>query len=421
MTRALGLLVLGALVSCRAATIPTAPTPSPYFDAVGAKLEIGGEVFAYADVDGDAALASEFLLTVLRDAPELRRLADASRLHGASLSRVLGLDSLKAIGLSSVAVGDRYRNRGFAYVPTRRGLFEVTGGDPRELGMLAIAPSQSDLVWEQQLDAHALIIVLRGLAELGIGTTPEGLEAWLDAPLSRLDIAPRDLLEGLESTMGVIASVDETRNVWLPGQRFTFPFTSFVVAIDGVSDLTDSIARYAGRDPFIRARQSDGWTIVSPSIRLPPPWNAYEPAVMTDGATGRTYLVSSPSYLQRCLESGGSIATDPAFERTSSELPKTGNGFLYLSPRLTRVMHAALDQVVAARGPAIQTHVARALLPTAGEPYAWVLRHEPDGLLFRSNSASSHKSTLLTFGFAAVVPALILLALSEPQAVGDPL
>lgn len=421
MTRVVGLLMLGLLCACRAAPVPVAPSPSPYFDMVGSKLELGGEVFLYADFDGDAELAFDLLLDVLRQDPGLGSLAEESRAHGASLARVVGLGSLKAIGLSSVVDGDRYRNRGFAYVPKRRGIFDVPGGEAREFWMPAIAPSQSDLVWEQQVDANALFSMLRELAELGIGSPPGELDKWLDAPLWTLDVTPRDLFEGLESTVGIIASVDESRNVWLPGQRFTFPFTDFVIVVDGVADLTSSVARYARREPFLRAQRADGWTIVSPSVRLPPPWDAYEPALMTDDASGRTYLVSSRSFLQQCLQSGGSLAANATFESTSSDLPKTGNGFLYVSPRLTRVMHAALDKVVAVRGPAMQTHVARALLPTAGEPYAWVLRNEPDGLLFRSNSASSHKSTLLTFGFAAAVPALILLSPFEPKQVGEPL
>ena len=84
-------------------------------------------------------------------------------------------------------------------------------------------------------------------------------------------------------------------------------------------------------------------------------------------------------------------------------------------------MHAALDKVVAAQGPAIQTHVARALLPTAGEPYAWMLRNEADGVLFQSNSDTSHKSTLLTFGFGALLPAMVLLSAPESGKIENPL
>jgi hypothetical protein len=419
MIRVASLLFVCLLAACRGSGVPVAPTPSPYFEAVSSRLELGGEVFAYADIDGDAEQASEFLLGLLRDAPELRGIGDVSRLHGASLARVLGLDRTRAIGLSSVVDGTRYRNRGFVYAAERTGLLQVWGDAPRELGTLAMAPFESDLVFEQQLDADELVALIRGLGELGIGMPPEALDAWLDA--QRLDLTMRDVLEGLKTTVGVILSVDEGRNVWLPGQTFTFPHTSFIVAVDGVSELADSVARYAASEPFLHTRESNGWTIVSPAIRLPAPWNAYEPALMKHAESGRTYFVSSPAFLKECLASGGALATNASFQVASAGLPDTGNSFLYLSPRMTRVMHAALDKVIAAQGPAIQTQVARALLPDAGEPYAWILRNEPEGVLVRSNGASSHKSTLLTFGFAALLPAAILLTPPAPDPTENPL
>lgn len=421
MTRSLFILLLAALCACGGSTVPMAATPSPYFEAVGSKLELGGEVFIYADIDGEAEAAADFILGALRDSPELGDLADASRLHGASLARVLGLDQAKGIGLSSVENGERYVNRGFVYAPVREGLLRVWGEEPSAFDVLEMAPSDADLVWEQRLDAEALLELVRNLGQLGIGMKPDELETSLDAPLSNLDVTARDLLEDLKTTAKMVLSVDESRNVWLPGQSFTFPHTDFVVAIDGISALTEAFVRYASGDPFVRAERSESWIIVTASIRLPPPWNAYEPALMMERETGRTYLVSSPAFLKRCLAAAGGLTQSDAFTRATASLPTTGNGFLYLSPRITRVMHAALDKVVAAQGPAIQTHVARALLPAAGESYAWVLRNEPDGVLFRSNSASSHKSTLLTFGMAALVPAAMLLAPDESPTAKNPL
>jgi len=419
MIRSFSWILLAVCCGCRGSTIPTAPAPSPYFDEVASKLELGGELFVYADIDGDAERASDFLLRVVEDAPQLRGLGDSSRLHGASLARVLGLDQAKAIGLSSVTDGERYLNRGFVYAPERGGLLDVWGDTPRAFGLPTMAPADSDLIWEQQLDAEALLLVLRGLGELGIGMPPDELDAWLDSPLSSLDVTSRDVLEELKTTLGVILAIDETRNVWLPGQSFTFPHTEFVIAVDDIEPLADAVVRYVSRVPFMIAKQTNGWTIVSASIRLPAPWNAYAPALMKEHATGRTYLVSSPSFFQRCLDASGELTTQESFGEVAAGLPETGNGFVYLSSRMTRVMHSALDKVIAARGPAIQTEVARALLPKAGEPYASVLRNEPNGVLFRSNSTASHKSTLLTFGLAAVLPALVLLT-NDPDPAPKP-
>jgi hypothetical protein len=415
MNRALFSLLLALLPACGGPGVLVAATPSPYFEAVGANLELGGEVFLYADIDGDADRAADFLLRILRDAPELAGAVEPSRLHGASLARALGLDRATAVGLSSVEDGSRYRNRGFVSLAERDGVFRVWGEAPKGFSVLDIAATDADLVWQQEIDADAFVDLARSLGKLGLGISPDELDAMLDAPLAGLDVTARDVLDDLTTTLQVVSSVDESRNVWLPGESFTFPHTDFVIAVDGIASLTEAFVRYATRDPFVRAQRSDRWVVVTPSIRLPPPWNAYEPALMMDVTTGRTYLVSSRGFLQQCLGTSDRLRANPTFVETTSALPQDGNGFIYLSPRITRVMHAALDKVVAAQGPATQTHVARALLPTPGEPYAWALRNQPDGVLFRSNSASSHKSTLVTFGLAALLPALILL---EPPSTG---
>jgi hypothetical protein len=421
MNRSLLPLLFALLAACRGASVPSAATPSPYFDDVGENLELGGEVFVYADVDGDAEHAADFLLQILGDAPELGGLAATSRLHGASLARALGLDHARAIGLSSVEDGSRYRNRGFIALAERDGLFRVWGDAPRGFDVLDMAAADADLVWQQEVDADALVDLARALGKLGLGIPPDDLDALLDDPLSGLNVTARELVDDLTTTLRVVSSVDESRNVWLPGQSFTFPHTDFVIAVDGISSLTEAFVRYAAGDPFVRAERSDTWVVVTPSIRLPPPWNAYEPALMMDTSTGRTFVVSSPRFLQECLGASNRLRATATFAETTSALPTDGNSFIYLSPRITRVMHAALDKVVAAQGPAIQTHVARALLPTASEPYAWVLRNQPNGVLFRSNSASSHKSTLVTFGFAALLPALLLLDPPSARPTEDPL
>ena len=406
-----------ALGACRASGVPMAPHPSPHFDAVSSELQLGGNVYLYADIDGDAERASDFLLAVLRDSPDLLTLSGPARLNATALARVLGLDQARAVGLSSYENDGMFRNRGFISADAREGLLDVLGDEPEGFGVADIAPAHADLVWSQDLDLEALLEVIRGLSELGVGLSPEALEKTLDQPLLALDVTLGSILEGVQTKVGVIMSVDESRNMWMPGESFTFPYTDFIVSLEGLGTVADAIIRYAASEPLVRATQTDGWTIVSPAIRLPPPWNAYEPSMIKESATGAMYLVSSPSFLKECLATTKGVATTTDFTRAMQGLPDTGNGLLYLSPKMTRAMHAALDQVIAAQGPAVQTHVARFLLPAAGEAFGWVLHNKPNGILFTSNSASSHKSTLLTLGYAALLPAFAVIGASwlEPE------
>ena len=286
---------------------------------------------------------------------------------------MLGLDRARAIGLSSHENDSLFHNRGFIYAGRREGLLRVLGGEPEDFGIVDIAPAASDLVWRQGLDVDALLEVIRGLSELGVGLSPDALENALDQPLLTLDVTLRSVLEGLATELGVVLSLEEGQNMRVPGESFVFPYTDFLVSASGVEAVADAIVRYAASEPLIRVTQSDGWTIVSPAIRLPPPWNAYEPSVIKETETGKVYLVSSPSFLERCLATtdAGGVASTPEFARAMDGLPDAGSGLLYLSPKMTRAMHAALDQVVAANGPAVQTHVGP-LSPAPGGRDLWM-------------------------------------------------
>ena len=79
---------------------------------------------------------------------------------------------------------------------------------------------------------------------------------------------------------------------------------------------------------------------------------------------------------------------------------------------MTRQMHAVLDQVVAANGSSMWTTLARFFLPDAGYPVGWMVQSKSNGLLFTSNTASSHKSTLLTLGYAALLPGAAVVGAS---------
>ncbi len=399
-----------------------APTQSPHFATVSSELQLGGTVYAYADIDGDAERATDFLLTLLRDMPELMPQPPGSRLSASSIVRVLGLDSVKAVGLSSYERNGVYHNRAFIHHDgPREGVLRLFGGEPSTFGILDAAPGDADLVWEQQLDIGALLDVVVALSELGVGPSPEALQESLGERVLDLSITFGQLFDRLQATAAVVLSVDESRNLWIPGESFTFPYTDFLLRIEGVEQLADAVIRRAASDPFIKLERSEDWVTVRLAVRLPPPWNAYEPAVMKEVATGRLYVVSSPAFLKTCIGTTEGLAKAEQFKSAMEGLPQQGNGLMYLSAKMTRQMHAVLDQVVAAQGSSPATTVARFLLPDVGYPVGWVVQNKANGILFASNTPSSHKSTLLTLSFAAVLPAAAIVGVSvlEPAPTED--
>ena len=287
------------------------------------------------------------------------------------------------------------------------------GGEPTALGLKTIAPEGADLVWEQQLNLRVLVDIVRTLGERGIGVSPARLDALLTERLFDLDITVGEIVERLDTTVGLVLELDQKRMMRIPGESVRFPFTEFLFQIDGLGDLVDAIAKKAAFNPFIQADRTNQWLIVRPGIRLPPPWNAYEPSMIKDVTTGRMYLVSNPAYLTKCLSQQSDLTATADFKRAFDGLPTIGNGMVFASAQLTREMHGVLDRVINHGGSTILTTIVRLLLPDAGSPIGWVGMNRNDGVSFTSNSSSSHKSTFITFGYAALLPAIAVLGASR--------
>lgn len=404
---------LCVLTACGGSQVPMAPETSPYFDEVSAELQLGGTVYAYADIDGDAVRATDFVLTLLRDVPGVGTQQGVHRLNATTLVRILGLYDVRAIGLSSYERGSLYHNRAFIHhTGPREGLLQLFDGEPAPFVMASIAPEGADLVWEQRFDLRVLVDIARALSELGVGMAPEQLDRALDERVLGLEITLGQIVERLSTTAGLILAMDESRILRIPGESFSFPYTDFLFRIDGLGILADAMEKRATLDPFLVSKRSEEWVVIRPAITLPPPWNAYEPSVVHELATGRIYVVSSPEFLESCLVTTRNVTQSPDFARAFDQLPTNGNGMTYVSPRMTRQMHAILDRVIEVNGSSMSTGIARFFLPDVGEPAGWVVRNAPNGMLFTSNTPSSHKSTLLTLGYAALLPAVVVFGAS---------
>ncbi|MGB5811834.1 MAG: hypothetical protein WBG86_14950, partial [Polyangiales bacterium] len=285
-----------------------------------------------------------------------------------------------------------------------------------------LARSDADFVWEQQLDLPALVDVARALGAEGIGPSPSAIDDALAQDPLGLGVTLGEVVAGLDTTIGVIATIDDARILRIPGDSTWFPFTEFLFQIDGMGKVADALARRAAFDPFIQAEESAQWLTIRPAIRLPPPWNAYRPALYKDVATGRVYLVSTPEYLEKCLADGTSVVESDDYRQAFDGLPRVGNGMMFMSRQLTRELHGILDRRINEEGASVGTAIARFVLPSAGSPVGWAAVSRNDGWLFTSNSPSSHKATFVSLGYAALLPAILVLGASgsTPRASTPP-
>src|SRR6478736_4447424 len=105
-----------------AATLVKVSERSSHFAAVQKQLELGGTLYAYADVDGDVFKLADGLRGVMEQVAETQpEAAPFLKQDYRALATIMGLDDIKALGLSSVPVGDgTFRNRVFFLTPHGR-------------------------------------------------------------------------------------------------------------------------------------------------------------------------------------------------------------------------------------------------------------------------------------------------------------
>src|SRR6478736_1014493 len=134
-------------------TLVKAPERSGHFAAVQKQLELGGTLYAYADVDGDVFKLADALRGVMEQVAETQpEAAPYLKQDYRALATIMGLDDIKALGLSSVPVGDgTFRNRVFFLTPNgRHGLLAGLGGAPAPYGMVKLAPTGTDFYGEAE-------------------------------------------------------------------------------------------------------------------------------------------------------------------------------------------------------------------------------------------------------------------------------
>ena len=152
-----GLALMLALGGC---ATQQAAKPSPHFPDVAKHLDMGGEVFAYADVDGDLSALADQLDQLIKRVGQASPDLHLERINARRILGQLGLDDLLAFGLSSTKDGKVFHNKAFLQQRgQRRGLLLLTGAEPRDLESIRQAPGDADLVFETDLKLKSLFDV----------------------------------------------------------------------------------------------------------------------------------------------------------------------------------------------------------------------------------------------------------------------
>jgi hypothetical protein len=387
---------------------------SRHFEAVNSHLELGGTLYAYADVDGDAlALAASAQALVRQIAVAQPQIAPLGRQDFKALFSALGLNDVKAIGLSSVReAGGNFRNRTFIFTPDgRHGLLAVFGGQTGRFIGARLAPPDADFYSECEFDVSALYDTVKEVVAKVSGTeAAASFEKKLKDAGGKSGFSALDVIEGLNGRLTVIIRMDPAitfagnvgpKLVKVPGFNAVLRVDGIGTALLGALEKNGALAGSVSGSRHIF------------TMRTPISFGGILPSLEVDGKT--LYAATSADFLRECLDRQAGLETNPQFAAGLSALGPDGNGLTWISPRFfSRLKEIGSMNPDAAPDLRRVLDVFSSNLPTVTQPLFSVRSNLPDGILMRSNWNRSLKPDIAMFTVYNPVTIGLMAAMAIP-------
>ncbi len=298
--------------------VVNAAQPSPHFEAVLEKLDVGGKVLHFEDHEGQRELWIGLFELIQKAVPESVPL---DGMDPAVLVDESGMCSAAASGRSLSKDGDHWLVRHYSHHP--EGLPEVMGvmGEAQDF-VLPTLPAATDVAIEGRLDARAMPKMMRRFAKL-MGSSND-VESTLNEKLpigltleGVLSQARLDVLLGMEFT--------KTQSKEMP----VMP-KAFVLKIRTENSLVAACKPLLG-NVLGDAKDMGGLT----GWELPmPPMSGMEtikPVLLIEGAN-TLIVVSSLEHWEAVKGSSDKLGGNAVYQSVTNHFPKAGNVQVYLSP-----------------------------------------------------------------------------------------
>lgn len=386
---------------------------SRHFLAVNRQLELGGTMYGYVDIDGDAMKVAGILKNAAQQygaaVPDIEPFANQDFV---ALFTKLGLDDVKAFGVSSVPDGTGYfRNRAFFYTPDgRHGLLAGLGGKPGAFAHLALAPADTDIYSETEIDVPAIYLTVKDVVGQVAG---EAAKNQLDAALQKAgEKAMISWLKLINATKGHLVFVmrfEDGRTFDIPApQPVKFPAFSILMRLDGVGGAVEDALRGV---PLLTATQADGMHLYT--FNQPLPVAGLKPVIAIEGST--LFFATSPEFLTECRAKKSSLANDAKFKKALAELGTEGNGIGYISPHVFKRIgdFATLNPDMPPQVKSVFESVVNNL-PKGDRPLMTLRVNLPDGILVRSTTNRSLKQEVALVAVYNPVTVGVLAAMAIP-------
>lgn len=419
-----------ALVTSSFAQTPVKPEDgSKHFAAVARHLEVGGLFFGYMDVDGDLAalgkLGDKFINLARAEQEDIPK-----ELSAAAIIEALGLNSVKAIGLSTRAAGpELFHNRALLYMPEGpKGLLKLFGGKAAPLQIASWAPADTGIAFQMDLSLSALVETAEAVLKAGgQDNVLAQFKFGMSVPLPGLDMKAGELMEKLNTRVMFALRVDESKKLTLPGMPVELPGMQMMLAFDDVDFLMAPLLGMAESDDNLVVEKSDGVTVIRPNSSLPGDLDYFKPGLLHEAKTKRMVLTTHLD-MARQAGKGDTLGSSAEFKTATAGLPAEGNGLTFASPRCLRSLaglaKTAMDEALkSGAGGAGAEQAGKLLLDlfltVPSGPVASVYANVPEGMLFASNTTSSHKGTVISLNAMPMLAITAAGAFSGYRSVMD--
>ena len=402
-------LLLGASPAAPQSAPPAAPAaqiapttgPGRHFEAVRRHLDLGGPLFVYVEVDGEIeALAkrlTEAIAAAAGDEPEAQRFKQ----DYAALAAELGLTDVKAVGMSSVArPGGSFHNRAFYLLPEpRRGVFAVLGGPARPFATARLAPADTDLFIETEIDLPALLDTMTAVARrfdpaAGLDTAGAAL-----ADATGIDAGPA--LDALAALRGRVTLALRLADAPPPDSgnldEWAVELMQKGQLLIRAEGLGSKLAEVLDTVDLLVAETAGGRRIYRPREPIPQ-LGDNQPAIAIEGEA--VLIASSLAFLQASLARSDGLDAAPPFRAALAATGlEQGNTVVYGTPRAFAFVRSAIEGIAGATAPGEEAASAISAIlervPRLDSPLAAVAANLPDGIALHANGDSTLRGALL--------------------------
>ena len=411
------------------------------FQEVADQLDLGGVLYGYVSVEGDLESLTQYLDSFMSGMKAFEK--GIPDFDANALLRISGLDSISALGMSSIRTDDGFRNKVYLHAPQgQRGFLALFGNEVKPFEVLELAPAGADLVFQQDIKLKTFYdeVVMEALGgepsankngsvvpPLG----PQGLmmklmvEGAMKQPLPPpFTFTMEKLMADLDTQLTIIIDADPTKMIPLPdGNGIQIPKIQGAVLVDGLGWVADEfikmlrpeLAKGGTRVPPFKILQNDNWAGVQIALESKSFSKKDRNEIRELGwstamlahhrPSGKLILTSGKKFAESLFSPKQSLATDPVFLATTQGLPKKGTALSYISPvfmlELRKLIHKAIDlenpeEKEYKRDDRFAAYSMLDLfLPEGALGEGIVTTTSKDGLLTVSNSMYSHKSKIL--------------------------